>query len=101
MRDARQVRDVLRSGDDDMHAFDDYAAERYERMRRLRNAAIFFSATFADDCDNRPARRAKFFEMMQTEPLMMALLGGTMGGPENAPPEAFDGRLTQAICGAT
>jgi hypothetical protein len=26
-----------------------------------------------------------------------ALLGGTMGGPENAPPEAFDGRLTQAI----
>ena len=100
MRDARQVRDVLRSGDDDMQAFDDYAAERYERMRRLRNAAIFFSATFADDCDNRPARRAKFFEMMQTEPLMMALLGGTMGGPENAPPEAFDGRLTQAIRGA-
>jgi hypothetical protein len=74
MRDARQVRDVLRGGDDDMQPFDDYAAERYERMRRLRNAAIFFSATFADDCDNRPARRARFFEMMQTEPLIMALL---------------------------
>jgi len=97
MRDARQVRDALRSGDDDMHVFEDYAAERFERMRRLRNAAIFFSATFADDCENRPARRAKFFEMMQGEPLMMALLGATMGGPENAPPEAFDGRLADAI----
>ena len=37
---------------------------------------------------------------MQTEPLMMAMLGGTMGGPENAPPEAFDGRLTERICAA-
>ena len=80
-----------------MRAFEPYGAERFERMRRLRAAAIFFSATFADDCDNRPARRTKFFEMMQSEPLLMAMLGGTMGGPENAPPEAFDGRLTQAI----
>jgi 2-polyprenyl-6-methoxyphenol hydroxylase-like FAD-dependent oxidoreductase len=97
MRDARLVRDALRAGGDDMRAFEPYGAERFERMRRLRAAAIFFSATFADDCDNRPARRAKFFEMMQSEPLLMAMLGGTMGGPENAPPEAFDGRLTQAI----
>ena len=97
MRDARQVRDALRSGDFDTHIFDDFASERFERMRRLRAGAIFFAATFADDCDNRTARRAKFFELMQGEPLMMAMLGGTMGGPENAPPEAFDGRLTEMI----
>ena len=35
--------------------------------------------------------------MMQTEPLLMGLVGGTMGGPENAPPEAFDGRLTEMV----
>jgi 2-polyprenyl-6-methoxyphenol hydroxylase-like FAD-dependent oxidoreductase len=97
MRDARMVRDALRSGERDVRIFEAYAQERVERMRRLRNAAIFFSATFADDCDNRPARRAKFFELMQHEPLMMAMLGGTMGGPEQAPPEAFDGRLTELI----
>ena len=97
MRDARQVRDALRAGGRGMEIFGDYASERFERMRRLRAGAIFFAATFADDCDNRPARRAKFFEMMQNEPLMMALLGGTMGGPENAPPEAFDGRLIEMI----
>ena len=57
MRDARQVRDALRTGERNLHVFDEYAAERVERMRRLRMAAIFFSATFADDCDNRPARR--------------------------------------------
>jgi 2-polyprenyl-6-methoxyphenol hydroxylase-like FAD-dependent oxidoreductase len=100
LRDVRLVRDVLREGDYDTRGFESYAAERLERMRRLRMGAIFIAAAFADDCDNRPARRAKFFELMQHEPLMGALLGGTMAGPQNAPPEAFDGRLIEAIRGA-
>lgn len=97
MRDARTVRDVLRAGDASPAAFAPYAEERMERMRRLRVAATFMSATFADDCDNRPARRARFFEMQEHEPLTLAMFVGIMGGPENGPAEAFDGRLLAAM----
>ena len=31
------------------------------------------------------------------EPLVLAMLGGMFGGPENAPAEAFDGHLREAI----
>jgi 2-polyprenyl-6-methoxyphenol hydroxylase-like FAD-dependent oxidoreductase len=97
MRDARTVRDVLRAGDVSPPAFRAYADERIERMRRLRFAATVMSAAFSDDCDNRPARRAKFFELQQNEPLLLGMLVGVMGGPEAGPPEAFDGRLLEAI----
>jgi hypothetical protein len=73
------------------------ASFAYASKMRARIAAIFFSAAFADDCDNWPARRAKFFDLVQNDPLMMAMLAGQMGGPENAPPEAFDGHLTELI----
>jgi hypothetical protein len=97
MRDARTVRDVIRNDEFSPAAFAPYAEERIERMRRLRHAANFMSAAFSDDCDNRPARRAKFFELQQNEPLMLGMLVGIMGGPELGPPEAFDGRLLAAI----
>ena len=70
------------------------------RMRRLRGAATFMSAAFADECTDRPARRARFFELQQNEPLMLGMLVGIMGGPENGPAEAFDGRLLAAMRGA-
>jgi len=97
MRDVRTVRDVVRDGDLAPTAFTAYAEERVERMRRLREAATFFATTFADDCGNRPARRAKFFELMQTEPLLLNLVIAVGGGPENAPPEVFDGRLRETM----
>jgi len=100
MRDARSVRDAIRSGDQLPGAFARYAAERSERSRRLRTAAIFMSAVCADDCPNRIARRAKFFDLQQNEPLMMALMGALFAGPETAPAEAFDGRLLDSILAA-
>ena len=100
MRDARTVRDVLRDGDFSPAAFVAYGEERMERMRRLRFAATFMSAAFADECADRPARRARFFEMQQNEPLTLGMLVGMMGGPENGPAEAFDGRLVAAMRGA-
>jgi 2-polyprenyl-6-methoxyphenol hydroxylase-like FAD-dependent oxidoreductase len=99
MRDARTVRDVLRHGDVSPASFAAYADERMERMRRLRFAATFMSAAFADDCDNRPARRARFLEMQQTDPVLLGMFVGMMGGPENGPAEAFDGRLLAAMQG--
>jgi 2-polyprenyl-6-methoxyphenol hydroxylase-like FAD-dependent oxidoreductase len=100
LRDVRLVRDALRTGGWDPADFEPYAAERMERMRRLRAAAIFQATAFADDCDDRPARRARFFELMAHEPLMMAMLGGLFAGPENAPAEAFDGRLRDLVLAA-
>ena len=100
MRDARSVRDAIRSGDELPGGFSAYGAERAERMRRLRAGAIFMSAVGADDCDNRVARRAKFFQLQQTEPLAMAMLGSWFAGPETAPPETFDGRLLDAVLAA-
>ena len=86
MRDARTVRDVLRDGDFSPAAFVAYADERMERMRRLRFAATFMSAAFADECADRPARRARFFEMQQNEPLTLGMLVGMMGGPRTVRP---------------
>jgi len=97
MRDARMVRDAIRSGDALPAAFAPYAEERLERMRRLRAAAMTMATMATDDCDNTVARRAKFFELQATEPLMMGMLMGMFAGPENGPPEAFDGRLRDAL----
>ncbi len=99
LRDARLVRDALRGGDL-LAGLSAYAQERSERMRRLRNAAMFMASMAAEDCDNRPARRAKFFELQVNEPLMMAMMGGMFAGPENAPPEAFDGHLRDQLINA-
>jgi 2-polyprenyl-6-methoxyphenol hydroxylase-like FAD-dependent oxidoreductase len=97
MRDVRTVRDVLRAGDWKPPAFGAYATERLERMRRLRAEANLIAAAFAETCPDRAARRARFFELQQTEPLMMGALIGAFGGPENGPAEAFDGRLIDLI----
>jgi len=100
MRDARLVRDAIReagSASADGVDFVPYADERMERMRRLRTAATFMASMAAEDCDNRLARRAKFFDMQVNEPLTLAMLIGMFAGPENAPPEAFDGRLREQL----
>jgi 2-polyprenyl-6-methoxyphenol hydroxylase-like FAD-dependent oxidoreductase len=99
LRDARIVRDVIRAGDISPAAFAPYGEERLERMRRLRHAATFMAAALIDDGDDLRERRARFFQLQQTEPLMMGLLGAIFGGPEAGPPEAFDGRLLAAVRG--
>jgi 2-polyprenyl-6-methoxyphenol hydroxylase-like FAD-dependent oxidoreductase len=90
LRDARMLRDLLRNGDGRGEPWaaglEAYATERVERMRRLRAGADFMAAAFAADGPDRPAR-------------MMGLLGALFGGPENGPPEAFDGRLIRAVTG--
>ena len=98
--ESRLVRDAIREGGSSAPDFSAYGVERLERMRRLREAAMFMSAMAVDDCDNRLARRAKFFDLQMNDPLMMAMMGGMFAGPENAPPEAFDGHLRAAIVNA-
>ena len=100
MRDARSVRDIVRAGDFGPAAFEPYATERMERMRRLRYAATLLAVAFAQDGDDRAARRARYFDLRQTEPLMMGVLATVFAGPEVGPAEAFDGRLLSALRGS-
>jgi 2-polyprenyl-6-methoxyphenol hydroxylase-like FAD-dependent oxidoreductase len=97
MRDARTVRDVLRGSDWSADAFDDYATERQERMRRLRFVANTVAITEAEDADNREARRAKWGELMETDERAFLVLASAFGGPELAPPEAFADELHAAV----
>ncbi len=97
LRDVRMVRDAIRQDAWGADAFEAYGVERIERMRRLRTAAMTMAAAMTDGADNRPARRARFLELQQSEPLMAGLMMGLFGGPENAPPEAVDGRLQKMI----
>ena len=100
LRDARLVRDAIRTADSSAPDFRAYGIERLERMRRLREAAMFMASMAVEDCDNRAARRAKFFDLQLNDPLMMAMMGGMFAGPENAPPEAFDGHLRTLLVNA-
>lgn len=93
MRDARSVRDVLRGSDWSETAFDDYAKERKERMRRLRFIANTVAITEAEDADNREARRAKWGELMASDERAFLVLACAFGGPELAPADAFADEL--------
>jgi 2-polyprenyl-6-methoxyphenol hydroxylase-like FAD-dependent oxidoreductase len=93
MRDARTVRDVLRGDDWSPAAFEGYAEERRERMRRLRFIANSIAIVEVEDADNREARRAKWAELFASDPRVFMLLAAAFGGPENAPADAFADEL--------
>lgn len=97
MRDARSVRDVLRGDDWSPEAFGDYGEERNERLRRLRFIANTVAVTEAEDADNRDARRAKWGELMETDPRAFLLLVGAFGGPETTPADSFDDELLRIV----
>ena len=97
MRDARSVRDVLRGEDWSPDAFEGYADERNERMRRLRFIADMLAIAEAEGADNREARRAKYAEMQANDPRILNLMIAAFGGPENAPAETFDPEILAAI----
>jgi 2-polyprenyl-6-methoxyphenol hydroxylase-like FAD-dependent oxidoreductase len=98
MRDARLVRDAIRAGDWSPAAFADYTRERAERLRRERFIAEFNAAAFSDECDDRLARLARYFKLVEA-PLAGAMLFSLFAGPETAPGEAFDGTLLDALLG--
>ena len=97
MRDVRSVRDVLRGDDWSPAAFGDYAEERSERLRRLRFIANTVAITEAEDADNRDARRAKWGELLATDPRAFLLLVGAFGGPETTPADSFDEELLAIV----
>jgi len=89
-RDVRTVRDVLLSGEDwSPAAFNDYAVERAERMRRLRFTAAITSAFDAEFGEAAARRRRHHFERTAADPSLGAHAFAVMAGPETLPPEVF------------
>jgi 2-polyprenyl-6-methoxyphenol hydroxylase-like FAD-dependent oxidoreductase len=97
MRDARSVRDVLRGDDWGRAAFGDYGEERRERMWRLRFISNTLAITEAEHADNREARRAKWGELLATDPRAFLLSVGALAGPETVPADSFADEFHVAI----
>lgn len=90
LRDVRIVADILRSDFDwSDAAFVSYGEERRERMRRLRLAAALITDIRATFTPEGAARRKRWDEVWQTDPLFSGLRLAALLGPENAPAEAF------------
>ena len=86
LRDARIVRDLIVDGARQPADFALYGRERSERMRALRLIADVVSVTYAEDADNRMARRAFVGEKMASmDAEVFPLLVGFMTGPETIP----------------
>ncbi len=98
MRDARSVTDVLLTSDDwSFAAFEPYAVERAERMRRLRataHVATEIRCTFTPEGQNR---RVAFIDQTMTDPLILGLMLSALIGPETGPIESFDDANVERI----
>ena len=98
MRDARIVRDLVLGGGRSPADFVPYGEERIDRMRRLRLLADVVSVTFAEDADNRQARRAWMGERQAAmDPEVFPLVAGIFAGPETVPAELVDDGILDRI----
>jgi menaquinone-9 beta-reductase len=98
MRDARAVRDLILDGARQPADFASYGRERSERMRRLRLIGDVISVTYAEDADNRMARRAFLAEKMAVmDPEVFPLLVGFAAGPETVPDKLVDPQILNRI----
>ena len=89
-RDARLVAEaLLASRDWSCATFQPYAAERTERLRRLRVVGDIVTGLFCEFGELGRRRRRRFNETVQTDPLMSAHLVANLAGPDAQPPEMF------------
>jgi 2-polyprenyl-6-methoxyphenol hydroxylase-like FAD-dependent oxidoreductase len=98
LRDARILRDLILDGASQPADFAPYGQERSERMRRLRLIADVVSVTYAEDADNRIARRAFLGEKMAVmDADVFPLLVGFMTGPETIPDQLVHPQILDRI----
>jgi 2-polyprenyl-6-methoxyphenol hydroxylase-like FAD-dependent oxidoreductase len=90
LRDVRMVRDLLLDNRDWTHAaFRPYAAERAERMRRLRFSAAIMSVLQVEFDDAARDRRRRALALMENDPELAAVKVAPFIGPEVCPAESF------------
>jgi len=98
MRDARIVRDLILDGACQPADFASYGQERAERMRRLRLIADVVSVTYAEDADNRMARRQFLAgKMASMDAEVFPLLVAFMTGPETVPDQLVNPQILDRI----
>ncbi len=89
LRDARQVVDIMLGDHWSVDAFEPYAIERAERMRRLRVSSRLATEARCTFTPEGRARRGAIFAQLLTEPLTLGAMLAPLTGPEAAPAEAF------------
>lgn len=98
MRDARIVRDLILDGASQPADFAPYGRERSERMRTLRLIADAVSVTYAEDADNRMARRMFVAEKLASmDAEVFPLLVGFVTGPETVPAELVNPQILDLV----
>jgi 2-polyprenyl-6-methoxyphenol hydroxylase-like FAD-dependent oxidoreductase len=100
LRDVRLVRDAL-LGERDWTTgiFAAYAAERAERMRRLRFSASVIATMENEFGDEARARRSRARERQLQDPTLLFPLAAAFLGPENVPAETFEEATRQRLLG--
>lgn len=99
-RDVRLVSDLLLASDDWSPALlAPYAAERTERMRRLRFVAAIQSVLDAEFDEAARSRRRSYFERAAADPGLGAHALAVMAGPESAPAELFTPAHRERVLG--
>jgi 2-polyprenyl-6-methoxyphenol hydroxylase-like FAD-dependent oxidoreductase len=90
LRDARVLSDVLLDGDDwSAGGLAPYAAERAERMARLRFARALTDLFTAFGAPDRAGCRSRMGRLLAAEPELGAALNAVHAGPWRLPPTAF------------
>ncbi len=100
LRDVRLVRDAL-LGEPNWtpRIFEPYAAERRQRMHRLRFAASIISTLQNEFGPAAEERRRRVRERILVDPSIMLPVMTTLVGPDNIPPEAFDESMRPRLLG--
>ena len=100
-RDVRMVRDILLGTQKwSPEMFDEYVAERRERMSRLRTAARLVTLRDSAFGPDGYALRAQIHERISTKPDLAAPYVAAFVGPDELPAEVFSDAFTEAIVGA-
>jgi len=100
LRDVRQVRDALLGTRDwSGQAFRAYAAERAERMRRLRFAASLISTFDSEFGPVARERRQRARERQMQDPSLLLPLMAAFVGPESIPADAFEPETRERLFG--
>jgi 2-polyprenyl-6-methoxyphenol hydroxylase-like FAD-dependent oxidoreductase len=90
VRDARLVAEALLGSTAwGPSTFEPYAAERAERLRRLRATAENVTRLRADFTDDGRVRRKAAFARFAADPSARLPIAASLVGPHNLPPEAF------------
>ena len=97
LRDVRLVLEALAGDDWTVDAFEPYADERRERMRRLRLAGHVATELRCTFTPEGRARRRAVFDQLFTDPAILGVMLSPLTGPESAPAELFEDENIQRI----